>query len=238
MAKEIVFELKGRMPHQIPLARMASYMQEFAALIGSDDAALFSEIRPGSTRIAARPREAGGQSAIRRRVLNASVGKGPREAVAAFKKITELASADRAPAKVTDGHTAIVHFPSNLPTYDPIRVIERGHVTGLLEGVLRDGQRGVKARIRPDGEPLIICTATGAVGKRLGGLFLEYVRAYGFGHWKREKSGKWVCESLHIESIDPLSNVPLREAVRDLRGLDVAWIDDGWDEFDEVASQA
>jgi len=238
LAKEIIFELKGRMPHQIPLARMAAYMQEFATLIGSVDAALFSEIRSGSTRIAARPREAGGQSTIRRRVLNASVGKGPREAVAAFKKITELANADRAPAKVTDGHTAIVHFPSNLPTYDPIRVIERGHITGILEGVLRDGHKGVKARIRPDGAPMIICTASTAVGRNVGGLFLDYVRAYGSGHWRRESTGKWVCESFNIDSIERVSSASLRDAVQDLRALEMTWIDDGWDDFDEVASQA
>jgi hypothetical protein len=238
LAREIIFELKGRMPHQIPLARMAAYMQEFAALIGTDDAALFSEIRQGSTRIAAMPREAGGQSSIRRRILNASKGVGPREAVAAFRKITELANADRAPAKVTDGHTAIVHFPSNLPAYDPIRVIERGHITGVLEGVLRDGHKGVKARIRPDGGPMVICTASTAVGKNVGGLFLEYVRAYGSGHWRRESTGKWVCESFSIDSIERVSGVSLREAISDLRTLDLTWSDDGWEDFDEVASQA
>ncbi len=238
MANEIIFELKGWMPHQIPLARMAAYMQEFAALIGADDAALFLEIRKGSTRIAAKPREAGGQSAIRRRILNASEGKGPREAVAAFRKLTELASSDRAPAKITDGHTAIAHLPSNLPTYNPARIIERGHITGILEAVSRDGRKGVKAKIRPDGEPLITCTATATVGKRMGGLFLDYVRAYGSGHWRREKGGKWTCESFSIESIDRISGAPLRDAVNDLRALDLTWSDDDWDDFDEVASQA
>jgi hypothetical protein len=238
LASEIIFELKGRMPHQIPLARMASYMHEFAVLIGAADAAFFSEIRKGSTRIAARPREAGGQSTIRRRVLNASIGKGPREAVAAFKKLTELANVDRAPAKITDGRTAIVYLPTNLPTYEPLRLIERGHITGILEGVYRDGQKGVKARIRPDKEPLVICTVAAAVGKNMGGLFLDYVRAYGCGHWRRDLTGKWLCENFHIENIDRISGASLRDAVREIRAIDFAFTDDHWDDFEEVASQA
>lgn len=238
MASEIIFELKGRMPHQIPLARMAAYMQEFAALIDAKDAAFFSEIRQGSTRIAARPRHAGGQSTIRRRVLNASIGVGPKEAVAAFKRLADLANVDRAPAKITDGRTAIVYLPTNIPKYEPLRLIERGHITGILEGVYRDGQKGVKARIRPDKEPFVICTVTSAVGKNMGGLFLEYVRAHGSGQWRREVTGKWVCESFHIESVDGISGASLWDAVSEIRALDFTLADDSWDEFDGVASQA
>lgn len=238
MANEIILELKGRKPCQMPLTRIAAYMQEFATLIGSPDAAFFSGIRAGSTRIAARPRAAGGKSVIRRRIVNASEGRGPRDAVTAFRKLADFSIADRAQARVTDGRTAIIHFPSNLPAFDPIRVIERGHISGVLEGVLRDGQKGVKARIRPDREALINCTASITVGKEMAALFLQYVRADGSGHWKRESSGKWVCESFQIEKIRALSNITLREAVRDLRELDLDWSECDWDEFDGVASQS
>jgi hypothetical protein len=237
LASEIVFQLKGRKPRQIPLARMAAYMAEFAALIGTSEPVLFSEIREGSTCIAANPRGNGSASVIRRRIISASRGEGPKDARAAFRHLTELANADRARAKVTDGSTTIVHLPSNLPVYDPLKLIERGHITGILEGVYRDGN-AVKARIRPDGESIIYCTATAAIGKNMGSLFLDHIRAFGSGTWRRSQSGKWVCESMHIESISKVSAAPLRAAVDELRTLDLAWEEDPWADFDEVAGHA
>ena len=235
---EIVFRLKGRKPHQIPLARMAAYMQEFATLIGAADAVLFSEIRDGSTCIAANPKGGGALSSIRRRVVDASLGKGPREACAAFDHLTDMANADRSPAKVTDGPSTIVFFPTNRPVYEPLRLHERGHITGVLEGVLRDGSKGIKARIRPDGGSMIICTATSAVGKSIGGMFLDTVRAHGSGAWRRDESGKWACEKFSIESISRVSTASLRSAVDEIRSIEMTWEDDPWADFDEAAGTA
>jgi hypothetical protein len=237
LAGEIVFELKGRKPRQIPLARMAAYMQEFAALVGTSEAVLFSEIRPGSTCIAANPRGNGTSSVIRRRIINASKGKGPKEARTAFRRLTELASGDQTRAKVTDGHTTIVYLPSNLPAYDPLKIIERGHITGILEGVYRDGN-GVKARIRPDGGSMIICTASAAISKSMGNLFLDHVRAFGSASWRRDQSGKWTCETMQIESISKVSTASLRAAVDDIRAIDLVWEDDPWADFEDLAGHA
>lgn len=235
---EIVLDLKGRLPGQFTLARMAEYMQQFALLAGGADRILFSEIRQGSTCIAARPTSPGGISIVRKRVENASRGNGPRDARKAFLRLADMAEKDGVPGKITDGKLAIAYLPTNRPQYRPLKLYERGHLTGVLEGVLRDGPSGVKARIRPNASKQIICTATPGVAKKLGEMFLDDVRVFGPGWWERDADGKWACETIHIESVEKLRDDNLANAVADIRKTPIEWLDDPWDEFESVAGEA
>lgn len=235
---EIVLEMKGRRPGQFTLARIAEYMQQFAVLAGGGGQLLFSEVREGSTCIAARPSGPGATSVVRKRIEKASRGGGSREACRAFLRLADMAEADGVPGRIMDGKLAIAHLPTNRPRFQPLRLHERGHLTGVLEGILRDGSSGVKARIRPQGARQVICTATASVAKKLGEMFLDDVRVFGPGWWERDSDGKWACESLHIESVDKLRPDSLASAVADIRRTQITWSDDPWDEFDSVAGEA
>lgn len=232
---ELVLELKGVRPSQMPLARLAAYMREFAQLIG-DGPFLFSEIREGSTRVAARPPAGGSLSKARARVERASAGIGPREARAAYQKLCEMTAADALPGRVLEGASTVLHFPRARSSVSAIKLYERGHITGELSAVLKDGEKGgVKARIRPaDGGPYVYCTADEKIGREMGALFLCSVRAYGAGWWVRNDDEAWVCEDLHVDEVHRVYDVGLAEAVENLRGLDLTWDEDPFADFESA----
>lgn len=233
---ELVLELKGVRPSNLPLARLAAYMREFASLIG-DGAMLFSEIREGSTCVAARAAPGGSLSKARARIERARVGQGPREARSAYRNLCDMTATDGYPGRVREGATTVLHFPQRLNNRAHLRVHERGHITGELSGVLRDGEKGkVKARIRPmNGGTFIYCTANETIGKKMGAMFLLTVRVYGAGWWTRNEDGTWVCDSLHVDEVHRVENTDLRRAVDDLRRLDITWEDDPFADFEGAA---
>lgn len=227
---ELVFELKGRLPSQTPLSRMAAYMSEFAVLLGGQNSLLFSEVRKGSTCIAARAKQGGALGQARQRAIRASRGEGPKDAQSAFKKLCRLANDDRLPAKIKSRSGVLLYLPSFEPAQFPLKVRDSGHVTGELSGIVRDGKSGVKARIRPlDGGPLVYCTADEKIGREMGNYFLSYVRVYGTGWWIRDIDGNWSCESMQVESAQKLENVSISDAIRKIRSLEIDWSDDPFD---------
>lgn len=238
-ANELVFELKGKTPDQMPIARLAAYMKEFAALLGGKEPPMFSAVRRGSTCIAATLPASGGMSAARKRVYEASKGFGPKEAQKAFDALTALAEADRAPARVLAKSGTVIHLPrsSNYPR--PLSVHERGSITGRLTGMVDDKAGGAKARIRPmDGGPLVFATASGRVADGLGTFFRKYVRIYGFGEWRRNEDGKWLCAGIEISEIHTVDNVNVVEAITSIRELPIAWSENPFDEFDSDVNSA
>jgi len=230
---DLVFELKGKLPKQVALSRMASYMAEFATLIGGKGEILFSDVREGSTCIAAKVGKGGSVNQSRERAVLASRGSGPRDAQKAFEKICQMSQEDNLPAKIRANSAIILHFPTPKLVRSALKIQDYGSLTGELSGIVRDGKAGVKARIRPlDGGPLIYCTADEKTGRELGNYFLGFVRVFGNGWWSRSADGEWFCDSLHVESAYKVNNVSVSEAFKTMRELDVEWSEDpfGFDE--------
>lgn len=235
---EIVFELKGCLPKQMPLKRLAAYMSEFASMLGGNGDTMFSDIREGSICIVAKPSAGQAIGQHKDRIIKASRNEGSRERHAAFQRICKMASEDRLPARIKTKAATIIHFPAQKPLKSALKVRDYGHVTGELSGIVKDKRIGVKARIRPlDGGPLVYCTASEEVGRELGNLFLSFVRVYGKGWWIREQDGAWICEGMEIEKVHKLENVTINEAVKRIRELDIEWVDDPLD-FEEDAKSA
>lgn len=236
---ELVFELKGRPPDQMPIARVAAYMKEFASLLGGKDVPLFSAVRRGSTCIAAAFPEGGGLSTARSRIIDASRGLGPKEAQGAFDALADMSREDRSPARVLAKSGTVVHFPKSHNRHRPLSVYEMGSVTGRITGMVDDKDGGAKARIRPiDGGPLVYAAATAKIADSLGEFFRKTVRVYGHGEWRRDDEGKWACAGIEIKELHQVENVTVFEAVKALRELDVEWIDSPFDDLDSASGQA
>lgn len=228
-SKELVLELKGKEPQQLTLKRVAEYMNEFASFIGSNSETLFSEIRVGSTCIAAQA-AAGGTTKLQKRAIDASRGLGPLDAQKAFMKISEMASQDRLPARFWANRSVILHFPKPPKKFEPLKIWERGHITGVVSGLVGDGKSGVKVRVRPlDGGPLVYCKTNERFGRELGKNFLSCVRVFGPGCWARGVDGTWVCEEIEVEEVIVVEQTQLEDAFASLQELDVTWTDDPFD---------
>ncbi|MGZ9809961.1 hypothetical protein ACXN5S_05805 [Pseudoroseicyclus sp. H15] len=238
-SNELVFELKGVKPDQVPMARMAQYMAEFSSLLGKQSGPLFSGVREGSTCIAASLTQDGGLSAGRRRVFDASRGEGPRDAVSAFEKLTQMAAEDRHPARVIERSGTVVHFPKSASKVKRISVTEFGSITGRIAGIVDDKDGGARVRIRPmnDGA-LIYGSVSGQLINTLGAYYRKYVRMSGIGEWVKDEGGAWSCTGIAVSEISVVDNISVLEAISRVRELNLIWTDDPFEELDGGISRA
>ena len=181
---EIVWILDGLSPDQIPLSRLAEYMQQFAALLGNDDDIRFARIENGSTKLIATL--SAGRSARRAqaRVYAVKERRAPAEAVRAFRRMNEMVGQDRTVARLTFGAGAVLRFSGNMaePT-PPVTLVDTATVTGRLYALWGAPSGLVHARITPrTGGNYVACTAEGKIARDLGSHFMGAVRVQGRGY--------------------------------------------------------
>ena len=240
---EIEFYLDGKKPKDLPLVRLAEYMREFAALLGENENIFFSDVREGSTRIVAYAKQGRNLSPAVNRALALSRGEGPEDARRAHRRIGAMARKDgRRAARITRNKTTLLHIavPQEIRNSLELRIRDRGHLTGQLWGVLTKDKKTLGVRIRPlDGSAQIQCTASVGIADKLGIHISKPIRVHGPGWWARSPDGEWRCESLEIESVEPVRSVTLIDAFRDLREVDLGWTDDPiLEEFWRESSEA
>lgn len=237
---EIELHLSGRKPQDIPLARLAEYMREFAILLGQPDNVFFSKIEDGSTRILAYAKQGRDLGPAARRAVALSQGEGAIEARRARDKIGGMARTDRRRARVLRNRTTLLHISPEPATSTELKVRDRGHITGQLWGILTDSADTMKVRIRPfDGGPQVQCTASVQLAEKIGVHISKPVRAFGSGWWRKGTDEKWICESLEIESIEAVKSHKLSDIFGELRALPLEWDDDPFlDEFWRESRQA
>ena len=89
MSEHYEFSLDAFTPSTIPMARLAEYLRELAALLGSPEKVHFRRIMSGSVRIVATvEREAAPK--VRARLQNARDPEGPKEVRRPFERIDEM----------------------------------------------------------------------------------------------------------------------------------------------------
>lgn len=126
---------------------------------------------------------------------------------------------------------------ARLEPQTPLRMVDSATVTGRLYALIEEPSGLLKARIRPrGGNTYIACNAEGSIGRKLREFFMDAVRVQGRGTFFRSDDGNWQCESVQIQEVQAVKNVPLREAINALRTIEATWSDDplgDWDELEE-----
>jgi hypothetical protein len=227
-SKEISWVLEGRSPDQIPMARLAEYMQQLAAMLGETNNVHFARVEEGSTRLVARLGPGFIAQRVQARVYAVRERRAPAVAMRAFRRINHMVGEDKSHARVTFGAGVILRFPgSSAAEGEQFRLIDTTTVTGRLYALLEEPSGVLKARIRPrTGDTYIACTTEASVGRELRHYFLDAVRVHGRGTWSRAETGEWTCQSLHILDVQPIKDVSLREAINALRAIEIEWPDD------------
>jgi hypothetical protein len=242
-SKEMSWILEGRSPDQIPMARLAEYMQQLAAMLGDTENVHFARIEEGSTRLVAKLQPGPPAQRVQARVYAVRDRRAPADAMRAFHKINEMVGEDGGRARVTFGAGVILRFPGNTRTAEkPFSLIDSATITGRLYALIEEPSGQLKARIRPRGSSTYVsCTADDRVGRQLRNYFLDAVRVQGSGIWSRSEDGAWSCQSLQIQEVHPVKDVSLREAINALRAIEVDWPDDplaDWAKLDEKGGAA
>ncbi len=213
------FRIGAYTPDTIPMARLAEYMAELAAMFGERDRVHFKGLKEGSTKLLSRvEREA--VPKVRNNLMSAGSGE-EGESAKSFKKLNEMLRDDNAEAKLTLGRSNILNFPGRKAVRPP-------KLGPFNQGVVKDGilvRVGGKDRsahaIIEDGDG---CTWSFEVSRDLAKdlahhLFGKPLRLTGHGRWFRDENGLWQYSSLKAAEFKVLDDASLADVIGKIRGL-------------------
>jgi hypothetical protein len=230
--KKLIFYIDAYSPDSIPMAKLAEYMADFAALLGKDNAVHFAGIERGSTKIAARV-EFEDVPKVTTRLHDIRRGTPPRDAAKIFEQIDDRLANDNAIGQIlVEGENGaapaeLLAFPGRtrpkVQSYGPFN--QDGHLDGVLISV---GGKDETISIRlQNGETIYAnCDTTRTIARELGKHLFEPVRIHGSGRWTREADGKWTLLRFRVHRFDVLGSVSLRDTVTALRAVPGS----GWEE--------
>ena len=228
--KRLIFYIDAYSPKTFPMAKLAEYMADFAALLGRERAVHFAGLEDGSTKIAALV-EYEDLPKVENRLDDIRHGNWSRETAKLFEQIDHRLANDNAIGRIyfdeaTPDHPAadLVVFPGRLrpkpQSYGPFN--QDGHLDGLLISI---GGKDETISVRlQNGESIYSnCETTRALARQLAKHLFEPVRIYGTGRWTREVNGQWTLVRFRVQSFDVLAPDTLKDAVAALRGVRGRW---------------
>jgi hypothetical protein len=234
-SEEFRFKIDAYTPATMPMARLAEYMSELAQLLGEPTAVHFKRVGKGSTvLIQTIDREA--VPKVRERTIAVRQGDGPQEAVRAFRTLNKFLRDDNATGVLREARPRgiVLRFPGRLEPDEKYASIRQ---FGTIDGVInRMGGRDetIHVSLEMDGKQISGCYTTRAIAKELRHFMFDPVRLSGRGRWNRDTDGNWTLEDFRIESFEALKDVPLSDALRELRAIRIDWDDNAINELGEI----
>ncbi|MEX0759091.1 MAG: hypothetical protein WD100_05885 [Tistlia sp.] len=210
-------------PATIPMARLASYMQGFASLMGYDKSVHFETVETGSTQLVARV-DFEDVPKVRERLVAAARGEAPKEVRKAFDDLDRLMADDNAAGSLYEDGEArptgeIIRFPGRdrpkPKTYGPFN--QRGSLDGLLVSIGGTDQT-ISLQLLNGSIKYTGCeTRDRSLARKLGHHLFEPIRIHGSGRWLREEDGNWTLRNFKVESFEALESGDLRDVIESLR---------------------
>jgi len=223
MAKTYTLHIDAYSPETIPMARLAEYMQQLAAMLGHEAAVHFDSIRDGSTQLVSRvdheqvPKVGAVLDALMR-------GEGPPEAVKAQGEIDRLLADDNATGYLfedNDPGAKIIAFPGvtrpRPVSYGPIK--QEGMLDGILVSV-GGADKTIHIRLQHGDMKYSNIDTDRETARRLGKHLFEPIRVFGTGSWFREEGGTWTLRRFKVDSFEALKTDDLRDVIQELRQVE------------------
>src|SRR5262249_48003725 len=158
-AAEFYFWIDAFTPATIPMARLAEYMAELAAMLGEAASVHFVRLKRGSTAIVHRV-EYEAVPKVRERATAVRRGDAPRDALRAYENVNKMLRDDNGTAALKEGNNAIIiPFPGIRNAEEKYAAIrERGTIDGEI---IRVGgpHKWVPILITTEGETFSGCWA-------------------------------------------------------------------------------
>jgi hypothetical protein len=214
---KFTLRIAGVAPSDLPMRRLAAYLEEFARLLGEEAAIRFEGVTEGSTKISARAPSIAVPK-VRAR-LAAAREASPDDASRTLDRLDALLREDNASATLTeDGQPGVaIRLPgaNSRAAQVPI-VTEAGSLQGEL---VRIGGRDETAHaMLRDGQQVYTCIVSHDLARALCKfLFGPPLRLHGRGRWRRSADGGWEVVDFRASDFDVLDNVSLAGAADKLR---------------------
>ena len=237
--KKLSFYIDAYSPESIPMAKLAQYMADFAALLGKEHAVHFDRLESGSTKIVSRI-EFEDVPKVTTRLSEIRNGTAPKDVAKIVKEIDDQLANDNATGRVLfeeseRGATAeLLFFPGRdrpkPQTYGPFS--QEGHLDGVLFSITGRDQT-VSLRLQNGEITYTHCETSRATARELGKHMFEPVRVYGTGRWMREADGQWTLRHFRVHRFEVLGTDNLRETVAALRAVQGS----GWKDIDDPLAE-
>jgi hypothetical protein len=245
MKRRLVFYVDAYSPETIPMAKLAEYMSDFAALLGRENAVHFAGLESGSTKIAAVV-EAEDVPKVNARLKAVRHGIASKDITKIFDQIDHRLANDNAVGRIYEEEVlgdsevrlaaglVLIEFPgrerAKAPAYGPFN--QDGHLDGILIGV---GGKDDTISIRlQNGETTYAnCDTNREIARDLAKHLFEPVRIHGVGRWVRERDGKWNLLRFRVHRFETLGKGSLVDTVAALRAVRGS----GWQAFDDPLAE-
>ena len=197
--KALEFRIDVFRPDTIPMARLAGYMAELAALYGSESAVHFQELRSGSAVLKASVEEYAAD-AVESRLQLAHDAAAPDDLKRAYQSLNGMLKHDHAIGEIKRPQGAVIlTFPGR---DTPVQKVYRVREAGILDGVvIRIGGKDNTVPVwLKDMDGLIHkCESNSAMARELVQEYLASpIRVTGQGDWLRGEDGAWVLEGMPL----------------------------------------
>jgi hypothetical protein len=220
--REYRFTIDGNYTRDsLPMARLAEYMQGFAALLGHRPSVHFSHLEEGSAVLVTKV-EPQDEPKVGDRVRKTKKHIGPKDAADAYDAIDKLLREDNAVGRfiAPEGHK-VIEFPGRLKRQYPL--IGPISEMGTLDGVpVQIGGQDDPCWLHledVDGIVRICGIKRSDAIKMRDCLYEKSIRVKGLGRWHRDVEGKWVMRSFRIHDFQIIPSSDLESTVERLREI-------------------
>lgn len=208
--KEFRFKIDGNIdgeeitPLTLPMARLAEYLADLAAIMGHKDSVHFIRTADGSAQSVMFV-DADEEFRVTSQIQNSARGMGPLRANDAYKRLDARLREDNAVGNIVNVSKGaqVIEFPgrrNDLPeVYGPIT--ERASVVGVLKR-LGGFDDTIPVHLQRADGVIFYCETTPAIAKDLMSFYEKTIRAHGMATYYRSE-GLWKLEKFRIQSYDP-----------------------------------
>jgi hypothetical protein len=220
----------------MPMARLAEYMADFAALLGNRTEVHFVRLEGGSTNLVTKidyqavPR-------VKQRLLEVRQRNAPAEAMKAFERIDSRLAQDNATGRIeAAGIDNVIEFPGILRFK---AIVGPVYQTKEIDGVpIAVGGRNDPVSVHlQEGDRILICNARRELAKRIAAhIFTDVIRAQGHGRWHQDEDQIWVMDWFVIDDFRVLEPAPLSQVVSRLRSITGSDLENLRDPYWELSS--
>lgn len=232
---EYRFIIDAFSPKTIPMARLAEYMGHLAAIFGERSSVHFDRLEAGSTVLVSKiEREA--VPKVKQRVVSVRRREGPSEGIRAYKAINRLLREDNSIGllKEKPRGATIIRFPGREEAEEEFPAVRQyGSIDGVVVRIGGKDQT-VHVTLESEDEQIAGCFTTRRIAKELAHKLFEPVRLHGRGRWNRDRDGRWTLLDFKIESFEPLVDVPLSQALAEIRAIKLDWGPGAMDELPAI----
>ena len=232
---EYLFKIEAFTPETMPMARLAEYLAELAAILGEPKSVHLVRIEAGSTTLVHKI-EHEAIPKVHARTEAVRLGGAPRDAQTAYRRVNRFLREDNARAVLRKGKRGakVLEFPGREEAEDVFSAVNQaGSISGV---VVRVGGTGdsIPVLMESEGEPIAGCHTNRHLAKSLAHHLFEPVRLGGQGYWMRDGEGRWLLKHFRIDSFETLEPTTLGSALTELRAIAGEWDEGAYEELGKI----